>query len=228
MLHDVHRVAGALNRPETRRGPPGGHAKRDGGVEWGILMVVAYHSTFCAYGFWLPNDPRGSWSDYVRSWDLYYAAGGGTMCGMRRSVAAAPHDRSNRWMAKENLTFPPVRFSNQQIAAIGRGFATACTEADFRILACAIMPDHVHTVILRHTRDIRKVVGHLRSRGTKQLNAESLRPDQTVWACRGWNVYLNTADDIARAITYVNGNPARSGLPPQHWNFITPWGSGPV
>jgi hypothetical protein len=34
-------------------------------------MVLAYHCTFTAYGFWLSNDSRGSWSDFVRSFDLY-------------------------------------------------------------------------------------------------------------------------------------------------------------
>jgi len=33
-------------------------------------MVLASHCTFTAYGFRLPNDPRGSWSDFVRAWDL--------------------------------------------------------------------------------------------------------------------------------------------------------------
>ena len=33
-------------------------------------MVYASHVIFCAYGFWLPNDPRGSWSDFVGSWEL--------------------------------------------------------------------------------------------------------------------------------------------------------------
>ena len=191
-------------------------------------MVAAYHSTFCAYGFWLPNDPRGSWSDYVRSWDLYYAAGGGTACGARRSVAAATHDRASRQRAKETLANPPVWFSMEQITAIGRGFAIACAESEYRIPACAIMQDHVHTVILRHAKEIKQVVGHLRSRGTKQLNAESLRTDPTVWAQNSWNVYLNTAQDIARAIQYVNNNPIKAGLPAQHWDFITPWGHTPV
>ena len=191
-------------------------------------MVAAYHSTFCAYGFWLPNDPRGSWSDYVRSWDLYYAAGGGTACGARRSVAAVAHDRASRQRGKETLTHPPVRFSMEQIAAIGRGFGVACAETNYRILACAIMPDHVHTVILRHAKEIEQVVGHLRSRGTKQLNAESLRTDATVWAQKGWDVYLDTAEDIARAIKYVNNNPIKAGLAPQKWDFITPWGNGAV
>ena len=34
-------------------------------------MVRAYHAIFTTYGFWLPNDPRGSWSDFVRSWELF-------------------------------------------------------------------------------------------------------------------------------------------------------------
>src|SRR4051812_39201122 len=32
-------------------------------------MIVGYHVIFSAYGFWLPNDPRGSWSDFVGSWE---------------------------------------------------------------------------------------------------------------------------------------------------------------
>jgi hypothetical protein len=30
-------------------------------------MILAFHAIFGAYGFWLPNDPRGSWSDFVGS-----------------------------------------------------------------------------------------------------------------------------------------------------------------
>ena len=33
-------------------------------------MIRASHVIFSAYGFWLPNDPRGSWSDFVGSWEL--------------------------------------------------------------------------------------------------------------------------------------------------------------
>jgi hypothetical protein len=30
-----------------------------------MAMILGYHVIFGAYGFWLPNDPRGSWSDFV-------------------------------------------------------------------------------------------------------------------------------------------------------------------
>lgn len=31
-------------------------------------MILAFHSIISAYGFWLPNEPRGSWYDFVYSW----------------------------------------------------------------------------------------------------------------------------------------------------------------
>jgi hypothetical protein len=33
-------------------------------------MILAFHSIFSMYGFWMPNDPRGSGSDYVAVWEL--------------------------------------------------------------------------------------------------------------------------------------------------------------
>ena len=33
-------------------------------------MVLGYHIILSAYGFWLPNDPRGSWSDTIRVYEL--------------------------------------------------------------------------------------------------------------------------------------------------------------
>ena len=33
-------------------------------------MIHGYHVILPMYGFWLPNDPRGSWSEFVRKWEL--------------------------------------------------------------------------------------------------------------------------------------------------------------
>ena len=57
--------------------------------------VLAYHLVFTSYGFWLPNDPRGSWSDFVRSWELYWY-GGATKVTTRASLARREHDRDLR------------------------------------------------------------------------------------------------------------------------------------
>lgn len=44
--------------------------KRNYPITKEIVMVHAYHVILPMYGFWLPNDPRGSWSDFVASWEL--------------------------------------------------------------------------------------------------------------------------------------------------------------
>jgi hypothetical protein len=33
-------------------------------------MIHGYQVIWGTYGFWLPNDPRDSWSDFVGSWEL--------------------------------------------------------------------------------------------------------------------------------------------------------------
>lgn len=40
------------------------------------------------------------------------------------------------------------------------------------------------------------------------------------WVQHGWNVFLNNADEVRRAIDYDNGNPVKQGLEPQDWNFV--------
>lgn len=84
-------------------------------------MVLGYHLILTAYGFWLPNEPRGSWSDFVRSWALL-KFGPATKTTDRRSVARKPHDRAKRLEAKNALVRNPVEFTGLHARAISRGF----------------------------------------------------------------------------------------------------------
>jgi len=193
-------------------------------------MVLAYHLIFTAYGFWLPNDPRGSWSDFIRSWELFLR-GRATRTTQRRSLARDEHDQHRRREQKHALKHPPVAFSGRQALAVAHGFARAVRESGYVVLACAIMPDHVHLVILRHERLAERIMGHLKSRATQALVAEGLHPFvgftnqsgrfPSVWAHRGWKVFLCDDTDIRRAVRYVQDNPSRSGLPKQRWSFVS-------
>lgn len=187
-------------------------------------MILAFHAIFSMYGFWMPNDPRGSGSEYVAVWDLY-RYGGATKVSTRRSVASRPHDASLRRAAKAALCFPPVEMTGHQAVAVVEGFRTACDEAGYRIHACAVLPDHVHLVIGRHQRTIRRIVGHLKSRATRRLKEAGLwfsecRP---VWGAHGWNVFLNDRVAVLRAIRYVEANPVKEGKRPQRWSIVTPF-----
>jgi REP element-mobilizing transposase RayT len=195
--------------------------------------VLAYHAIFTAYGFWLPNDPRGSWSDFVRSWELFLAAGPATKVNTRRSLARAAHDREARRRAKEALKYPPVVFDGLQALSIAHGFAQMVAKARYQVYACSILPEHVHMVLGRYRYSVETMVRLLKAEATTELINDGRHPlaawpekDGSLpspWARKRWKVFLNDDADIVRAIRYVEENPIKEGKRPQRWSFVTPF-----
>lgn len=193
-------------------------------------MVLGSHVIFSAYGFWLPNDPRGSWSDFVGAWDLF-RYGRATKTTERHSVAKRHHDNAQRVAAKTALARPAVMFTGVQARAIGRGFADYAERSQLAIWACAILPDHVHLVLGRHRLEVEKLVIQLKSAATRQLMHEGIHPfghlamengpPPKCFAVGQWKVFLDSMEDIKRAIRYVEVNPQKEGKPRQRWNFVT-------
>src|SRR4029079_1330281 len=91
-------------------------------ISRGCLIVIAYHVIYGMYGFWLPNDPRGSWSDFVGSWNLF-RYGPATKTTARRSLADRPHDHDWRTAPKKALKYPAVVLNGLQARAVALGFA---------------------------------------------------------------------------------------------------------
>jgi REP element-mobilizing transposase RayT len=193
-------------------------------------MVLASHVIFSTYGFWLPNDPRGSWSEFVGAWELF-RFGRATKVDTRRSVAAAPHDLARRMAAKAALKYPPVCFSGVQARAVGRGFAAFAARTDLTVWACSILPEHVHMVVARHRYPAEQVVTLLKGAATRQLLHEDLHPlaafgaagsrPPPPWARGEWKVFLSDAEAIERAVRYVERNPLKEDKPVQQWSFVT-------
>ncbi len=195
-------------------------------------MVRAYHTIFGAYGFWLPNDPRGSWSTHVWAKHLRQF-GTATKVTTSRSLANASHDRKRRLDAKRSLKYPAVRFDDAQIGAIGDGFDTTVEQLGLQIFACAIMTDHVHLVIDRHNKSIEFIAGFLKRSASRALSRAGCHPFATrsepngrlpsPWVEGGWNVFLDTDDEIRQRIDYTNDNPVKARLPRQQWPFVVPF-----
>jgi REP element-mobilizing transposase RayT len=196
--------------------------------------VLAYHLILSAYGFWLPNDPRGSWSWIVRNPDLR-VFGEATKVDTHRSVAGRPHDRRLRMAAKRAMRCPPVRFTGLQARAVGDGFGEYIDKSGVTVWACAVMPDHAHLVIARHRYPIETVGNLIKGEATKKLKADGLHPfaeraepDGTVPPCfarKWWVVYLFTDERIVETIDYVEKNPIKNGFKSQKrmWPFVTPY-----
>ncbi len=193
-------------------------------------MLHGVHAILSTYGFWLPNAPRGSWSDFVRSWELAQF-GKATKVNTRQSVAAATHDLRQRQAAKQCLKYPEVFLSGPQARSVGVGFRQTVEESEYRVHACSILPQHIHLVLGPHQRDFRRIVGHFKARATQQLARDDLHPlatyrekDGTIpspWARKGWLVYIFSEEHMRAAIQYTINNPLREGKPIQHWSFIT-------
>lgn len=195
-------------------------------------MVLGYHVVFCTYGFWLPNDPRGSASLYVGSGALYRVGGKATRDGWVGAGPNTPHNFAARLIAKRALKYPPVELSGRQARAVGVGFARTAVQLDMRVWACAILPGHVHLVLARHELAVEEHLKQMRQAAIERLIEERLHPFAksnvarsripTIWAKGEWKVFLNTVEDIRGAIEYVERNPIEAGLSPQKWSFVSP------
>lgn len=193
-------------------------------------MVIASHVILGMYGFWLPNDERGSWSDFVGSWELL-RFGKATTVNVRHSLAQRPFDPAKRAAAQAALKHPPVVLTGVQARAVGRGFAEYADKANVAILACAILPQHIHLVLARHRLNVEQLVNQLKGAATRQLVQQQLHPlaahqrsrtrPPKAFARGQWKVFLDTPADVERSTQYVVDNPRREKLPAQHWSFVT-------
>jgi REP element-mobilizing transposase RayT len=195
-------------------------------------MVRWYHLIMTAYGFWLPNDPRGSWSEFVGAWELY-KFGPATKVSDKRSYAHDPHDVAARRAAKKALLYPPVRFDQAQRDAIGDGFRTAVNEAGYLLHALCIGHDHSHAIVARNQRTIEEVAKHLKSRATMELTRRGIHPLRqyrknngsipTPWGVGCWSVFINDEEQLLSAIEYVRRHPLKEGLSSQEYPFVVPY-----
>lgn len=192
--------------------------------------VIAYHVIFTTYGFWLPNDPRGSGSAVVRAEHLQ-EFGPATKVNHTRSAAGVPHDRAKRRAAKRALARPPVVLTGEQAWSVAQGFATQIRKSGYVVHACCVLPCHAHLVIVRHRYRIEQVGRLLRQSASIRLVTDGRHPCElnelgkrpTAWAKDFWKVYLYTPDDIRRSVRYTEDNPLKDGKRRQTWSFVTPY-----
>lgn len=108
-------------------------------------IVIAYHLTWTAYGFWLPNDPRGSMSKTIAP-DVI-AELGELHFGRKRVQPAGWVLREFQSRAEDVLKFPALRFNAEDVAIIAGSMDEVIGKENYTCYACAIMPDHIHVLI---------------------------------------------------------------------------------
>jgi len=185
-------------------------------------MVVAHHLIWTAYGWWLPNDPRGSSSHEIRCAEI---VGLGELHRGRKKVQPAAGDiRKFYEAACKILKHDLLKFSADEIRVLGEEFADVIRRRTYTCYACAIMPDHVHLLIRKHRDKAEQMIEHFQVASREAIVAVGSRPPgHPVWGGPGWKVYLETREDIQRVIKYIEENPIKSRRPRQTWDFVTPY-----
>jgi hypothetical protein len=188
--------------------------------------VIAYHLCWTAYGTWLPNDPRGSGSKRVATTSI--AELGQRHYGRRKSQPEGSVVREFYQRAEEKLRFSVTRFDARQIESIAVAFGDAIAEQGYTCYACAILPDHVHLVIRKHKDRAEAMIEVLQRFSRWRLGNQRAMPlDHPVWTTGGWRGFLDSPDAVRNAVRYVEKNPAKSGLKPQSWPFVTTYDGWP-
>lgn len=188
-------------------------------------MIRAYHVIWGTYGFWLPNDPRGSWSEFVASWELLHHG---------KSTAIAPREaRSDEWAswqaaALKSLRHLAIELTGVQARAIGVGFGNAVRRSKFIVLACSLFAE---------TRSFGRGSTHFRHRAS--VHSAKRRGNEATQSRRSassrdpcprrqgtvalWKVFLEDDANIQATINYVEQNPIKEGKRAQGWSFVTPF-----
>jgi REP-associated tyrosine transposase len=193
----------------------------------GKPIVIAYHLIWTLYGWWLPNDPRGSGSKTIAS-DIF-AELGELHHGRKRIQPPRKIIHGFCEQAASRLNHPLLTFQPAQFESVARAISDAISQCAYTCYACAVMPDHIHLLIQKHRDSAETMIENLQTLSRKRLNDSNIRhPNHPTWTRGGWKVFLDHPDDIRRTITYINRNPQQQNLPLQNWHFITPYDNWPL
>jgi REP element-mobilizing transposase RayT len=183
-------------------------------------MVAGYHLIWTVYGYWLPNDPRGSTSLEVRVepirplGDIHYG---------RKAIqpsSAELHAFFDK--AHDVLAHPVLLFDDEDIALAGKTIGDVIREHGYTCHACAVMPDHVHLLIRRHRDKAEQMISFFQEHTrTALIDARRRMATHPVWTKgTGWKGFINTRAQFVQTIEYIRQNPIKTGRPEQRWDFV--------
>jgi REP element-mobilizing transposase RayT len=190
-------------------------------------VIIAHHLIWTAYGWWLPNDPRGSTSHVIHS-DVI-AELGELHYGRKKVQPASADIRAFYERARGALKHALLTFDPPAIDEIALAFADVVGRERYTCWACAIMPDHVHVLIRKHRDRAEQMIAALQEASRRRLRSAGVRtPDHPVWGGPGWKVFQDHPDDVRRTIRYIERNPAKLRLPVQRWGFVKRYDGWPL
>jgi REP element-mobilizing transposase RayT len=190
-------------------------------------IVIAHHLVWTLYGWWLPNDPRGSTSRFVHS-DVIFDLGN-LHYGRKRVQPASRDIRAFYERAGARLKYQLLELEPTDVTVVADAFANVIATQNYTCYACAIMPDHVHVLIRKHKHDAEAIIENFQDASRLRVRNDQRRAtDHPVWGGPGWRVFLDHPDEIRRTIGYIEQNPVKQRRPRQQWPFVVRYDGWPL
>jgi hypothetical protein len=187
-----------------------------------LPRILAHHLVISGYGFWIPNDPRGSGSLELRQ--EKFKPLGPIHPGRKKIQPSRQKLRMFSTDAERILDHDLLWFDAGTRDLIGAAFAEVIARRGYTVWACFVGTNHAHLCIRYHRDRYETMHANLAAQSrTSLLELGKAEPAHPVWAERPYSVFLHTPDDILRVIEYIRENAAKSGLPEQAWDFVKPY-----
>jgi REP element-mobilizing transposase RayT len=179
-------------------------------------MIIAYHVIFTTYGTWLPNNPRGSFSKEIYNDQLQ-------VLGKIKYSRQTPQPQRQFLMKFHSAAIPhlnrsPFFIDDNSRPVVAAGFRTVVQRLGIKVVACAIMNDHIHVLVLHSQYSIEYIVNQLKGAATRALKLK-----RSPWTRGCWKVFINNTEALKAAIKYINANPENAGMSTQNWDFVKPF-----
>jgi REP element-mobilizing transposase RayT len=158
--------------------------------------------TWTTYGTWLPGDARGFVSPKFD----------GPIPERRNNEPGRSYDtgsRKLRRLAQSKLVGSPILLTCEQARVIRQQFEETAQHRGWRILAGAIMANHVHLVIgVAGDPDPKDLLRDFKSYASRALNGQFPRPESdTWWTERGSKRKVKGWENLETLLRYVREQP---------------------
>jgi REP element-mobilizing transposase RayT len=93
----------------------------------------------------------------------------------------------------------------KEVQGIAASFDDLVRRHGYTCYACAIMPDHIHILIRKHRDIAETMIVYFQDESRKTvLRLGRREPYHPVWGGPGWEVFLETCEDMFRTVDYTS------------------------
>ena len=184
----------------------------------------AIHVVWTTYMSWLPGDKRGHWSPLLDFYGRLIKRG--HRLNIADDIMRLAAVNSARGTAR-HLTKRDILLAADTIADIipggpKVGMVGGKSASQWTIYAAAIECEHLHLLLAANTENVSTLIGRIKGKSSRAINAANHRTGETLWTAGFWRVFLFDWQAVRAARDYIVNHNVRRNIPNDPFPWITP------